>query len=216
MRNRSTLFIKAAFSLSFIAMLMYQSATNNESRPTLPPNVCIEDTTFEWTDSLNTYLLTNLWVRDFIMIFNAFWFDFTLCALLLLFRENHLPSSTPFLALMISAGCKTIIQSSYMTVGRLDGFNYYFPGLYSLIVPYHDIYDFYYSGHFATSAVLICALYSLAKRHPQVTVYHILLVAWIAFKLPYIWLYMTAVRTHYLIDFTSGICFGLLAFRLAE
>ena len=103
-----------------------------------------------------------------------------------------------------------------MTVGRLPGFNYYFPGLYSLIVPYHDIYDFYYSGHYATAAILICSLYSLTKRHPNITIYKFLFVAWIAFKLPYIWLYMTAVRTHYFIDFMSGICFGLAAFRLAE
>lgn len=98
----------------------------------------------------------------------------------------------------------------------MPGFIYYFPGLYSLIVPYHDIQDFYFSGHFATSAILICSLYSLTKKHPQVTAYHFLFVAWLAFKLPYIWLYMTAVRTHYSIDFASGICFGVIAFRLAE
>lgn len=41
-------------------------------------------------------------------------------------------------------------------------------------------------------------------------------MAWLAFKIPYIWLYMTALRTHYFIDFASGLCFGMLAFMLAE
>lgn len=85
-----------------------------------------------------------------------------------------------------------------------------------MIVPYHDIQDFYYSGHLATAAILICALYSLIKRNPGVTIYHFLFVFWLAFKLPYIVLYMTAIRTHYIIDFASGICFGVLAFIMAE
>ena len=67
-----------------------------------------------------------------------------------------------------------------------------------------------------TAAVLMCSLYSLAKRHPNVKLFRWMFIAWLAFKVPYIVLYMTALRTHYFIDFASGLCFGVLAFILAE
>ena len=149
-------------------------------------------------------------------MFNSLWYDITLCAILFLFRADKLQATTFGLALMISSTTKTIIQSAMLTFARTRGFNYFFPGLYSAIVPYHDILDFYYSGHLATAAILICTLYSLSKQYKDVKMFKYMFVAWLAFKVPYIWLYMTALRTHYFIDFMSGIFFGVISFIFAE
>lgn len=41
-------------------------------------------------------------------------------------------------------------------------------------------------------------------------------MAWLTFKVPYIWIYMTVLRTHYFIDFTSGLCVGFMIYMWAE
>jgi len=216
-RDRENLAARAFFAAAFLIVLVYNSTSNfGVKKNILGPDECLKDKTFEWTENLNSYFLDNLAARDWVIMFNSFWFDMTICAILFLYRLDKLQSTTFVIALMISAGMKTVTQTALLTMGRVRGYNYFFPGLYSAIVSYHDILDFYYSGHFATSAILICTLYSLAKQHPQVKMFRWLFFAWLAFKLPYIWLYMTALRTHYIIDFASGLCFGIIAFMVAE
>ena len=83
-------------------------------------------------------------------------------------------------------------------------------------MPYHDILDFYYSGHMATAAVVIYTFFTLVRRHPTIFLFKFMLLLWLLFKVAYIWLYMTTLRTHYIIDFTSGFCFGVLATIIAE
>ena len=41
------------------------------------------------------------------------------------------------------------------------GFNWYFPGLYAILVPFHDINDFYFSGHISNAAIFCTVLYGL-------------------------------------------------------
>ena len=103
-----------------------------------------------------------------------------------------------------------------LQLGRKDGFNYFFPGMHSVVVPYDDIYDFYFSGHTATCAILIYTLRSLMRHHPKSQLFKVMFWLWLSFKLVYIWLYMTSLRTHYLIDYTSGFCFGILSCIAAE
>lgn len=165
---------------------------------------------------MNKFFLDYTPARDWVILFNSLWLDVTLCGILFLFRADKLPSTTFGIALNISAITKLITQTQLLTLGRTAGFNYYFPGFYSAIVPYHDILDFYFSGHMATAGIIMCTLYSLTKRHPNIKLFNWLFVAWLAFKVPYIWLYMTALRTHYFIDFASGLFFGLIAFMVSE
>ena len=101
-------------------------------------------------------------------------------------------------------------------LGRPPGFNWYFPGLYSAIVPYHDINDFYYSGHISTSGIFLCALYQLTVIHPDAKHFKYAFYFWIAFKIPYIWVMMTWTRTHYMIDLAGGLCFVPIVAIAAE
>jgi len=41
------------------------------------------------------------------------------------------------------------VQDKFL-MGRPEGFNYFDPGAVSMVVPYHDISDFYFSGHIGT------------------------------------------------------------------
>lgn len=40
-------------------------------------------------------------------------------------------------------------------MGRLDGFIFSYPGIPSLTVPYHDVNDFFYSGHVGTCLLVV-------------------------------------------------------------
>ena len=216
-RDRENMAARAFFTASFLAVLLYSSQKGGGvKKDVLGPQDCLRDLTFEWSDGLNDFFLNNLPARDWVIMFNSFWYDVTLIAILFLFRADKLQATTFGIALMISSTTKTFIQSMLLTFARTQGYNYFFPGLYSAIVPYHDILDFYYSGHLATAAILICTMYSLHKQHKDITAFRWMFVAWLAFKIPFIWFYMTALRTHYFIDFLSGICFGIIAFIIAE
>ena len=68
------------------------------------------DKTFEWTDSLNRFLLDNLIARDWLIIFNSACFDITILFLLFLYKADKLPSLSFVLALVFSALLKTVTQ----------------------------------------------------------------------------------------------------------
>lgn len=217
-RERDNLAARILFTTFFVIMLAIITGSNQGGKKIdfLPKDQCLQDLTFEWLSVANQYLLENLVLRNWVIMFNSMWLDVTVCLFLFLFKADKLPSLTFALALVITALTKTLTQQSLLTLGRQAGFNYYFPGFYATIVPYHDVLDFFYSGHMATAAIIICTLHSLVKHHPGVALFYWLMWLWQTFKLAYIWVYMTALRTHYVIDFASGLCMGYLCYRLAE
>jgi hypothetical protein len=92
-------------------------------------------------------------------------------------------------------------------MGRLEGFIFGYPGLYSLTVPYHDSNDFFYSGHVGT-----CLLVVLEYR--SAGFYKLSYFA--LFVLANQWLMLCLVRTHYIIDLVTGITAAHYMFMLAE
>ena len=124
---------------------------------------CMVDQAFVMTTGLNEYLRKNAIVRDWLIIFDSALFDIAVFGLLFLFKADKLRSVSAFLAFLISSLTKTQIGERMLAMGRLPGYNYEFPGFYSTVVPYHDIYDFYYSGHMATTAILIYFMHGLVK-----------------------------------------------------
>ena len=120
------------------------------------------------------------------------------------------------MAIFLSAINKTIIEEHLLTLNRDPEYNFWFPGIYSAIVPYHDILDFYYSGHMSTSAILIYFLYGLTKEYPDVGLFYWLLQIWKWFRVPFIFIYMSALRAHFSIDFMSGFCMGIIWAMVAE
>jgi len=90
---------------------------------------------------------------------------------------------------------------------RLDGFLFHYPGIPSLVVVYHDSYDFFYSGHIGT-----CFIITMEYRACK----------W--FKMHYFtlfimlnqWFMMTCVRTHYVIDMIAGVIVAHYMHMIAE
>ena len=92
-------------------------------------------------------------------------------------------------------------------MGRLEGFAYFNPGIYSLTVPYHDVNDFFYSGHVGT-CFLILMEYRSAKFFR--------LSYFTLFILVNQWTMLFLVRTHYVIDLVTGVIFAHYCFIQAE
>lgn len=107
-------------------------------------------------------------------------------------------------------------------MGRLEGHIWIWPRIYSLCVPYHDVCDFYFSGHLAFACVILCEVFALnlhqdkRKKHNlprnnfRVFLYvSIFGIVWHAFV-------VTVTRTHYWIDYPGGICIAFLFTMVAE
>ena len=97
-----------------------------------------------------------------------------------------------------------------------SGFNWYFPGLYSCIVSFHDINDFYFSGHIANAAIFCYLLYGLSVRNPKSKLCRYAFRFWVCFKLPFIWTMMTVTRTHFVIDLSSGMAYFGISVIIGE
>ena len=109
-KEQSNLVSRVFFSLAFVVALIYTNTRHGAGRSDyLPAEACLEDKTFVWTESLNHFFLSNLAARDWVIMFNSFWIDATLCGLLFLFSADKLPSLTFAIALMIIAFVKTFI-----------------------------------------------------------------------------------------------------------
>lgn len=92
-------------------------------------------------------------------------------------------------------------------MGRLEGFLYFDPGVYSVTVPYHDVNDFFYSGHVGT-CLLIVLEYRSAKFYKM--------SYFIVFILINQWCMLFLVRTHYIIDLITGAIMAHFMFMQAE
>ena len=103
-----------------------------------------------------------------------------------------------------------------LTLDKPTGFMWYFPGVYSIMVPYWDILDFFYSGHISTAIIFAYAFYGLHKMYPSVPFYRCTFIFYAFFKLIYCWIMMIFTRTHFTIDMTFGLAFAYLSTRVGE
>ena len=84
------------------------------------------------------------------------------------------------------------------------------------MVPYHDIQDFWYSGHISTALMLIYGLCLLVELYPERTFFRYVRNIWVFVRLPYIWTMMTLFRTHYFIDMTGAVAISGVIVPFAE
>ena len=150
------------------------------------------------------------------VIFDSFCFDLTMFSLLMLFFMGTLPVSNLFMALLTASLAKSIVQENLLTFGQPVGFNWYFPGLYSLMVPYHDICDFWYSGHISTALILIYGLRLLVQLYPDRPLFRNIHNIWLYIRIVYIYVQMTFLRTHFVIDMSGGVVMAGIAVLVAE
>ena len=109
-------------------------------------------------------------------------------------------------ALIIFYPTRNVIQAIFL-MGRPVGFLWSYPGIISLTVPYFDTNDFYFSGHVGSSTIF-SAEYLSMKWYKMAGI--------IIFVIFNMWITMTFLRTHYIIDFTSGYVFGRFVHRIGE
>lgn len=84
------------------------------------------------------------------------------------------------------------------------------------MVPFHDICDFYFSGHVATAIAWTTLLYKVQKRHPDSLVLKGAFYTWLFVKLPYTWAMMMLTHTHFVIDMFSALALGICIVSFCE
>ena len=77
----------------------------------------------------------------------------------------------------------------------------------SLTVPYHDTNDFYFSGHVG-STTIFSSEYLAIKWYKMAGI--------IIFCVIDTWISLTLIRTHYIIDFTSGFVYARFVHHYGE
>ncbi len=92
-------------------------------------------------------------------------------------------------------------------VNRPDGFLWSDPGVFSIVVPYPDINDFFWSGHVGTCFLMFLEYRACGWKKLSYCCLFILINQWIM---------MTMVRTHYIMDLTAGLIFSHYFFLIGE
>lgn len=109
-------------------------------------------------------------------------------------------------ALILFYPIRNVIQTVFL-MGRPVGFLWSYPGIISLTVPYFDTNDFYFSGHVG-STTIFASEYLAMKWHKMAAI--------IIFVIVDVWVSLTFLRTHYIIDFTTGYVYGRFVHRYGE
>lgn len=84
---------------------------------------------------------------------------------------------------------------------------WHFPGITSLVVPYFDTNDFYFSGHVATSSLLMFEYHASGYKK----LFYVTLCVMI-----FEWIMLTFLRTHYFIDLITGLIVAKYLHRFGE
>ena len=82
-----------------------------------------------------------------------------------------------------------------------------YPGFPSLVVPYHDCNDFFYSGHIGSSFIMALE----ARAQGWMRLHYMCL-----FIMINEWALMMFIRTHYVIDMVTGVIMAHYMHMLAE
>jgi hypothetical protein len=182
----------------------YQQLQLKRENETKIPEVGVRDEVFERTEALNQYFLSNKDQRNILLIVCSFMLDVSM--LVGLFRWCFFGSSWQVvMAAMVFYGFRFAIQGVWF-VQYPDGYNWAYPGVMSIFVPYGETADFFYSGH-----VGVCLLMYLSFADAQwyYWSYFALLTLFMQFFM------MIALRSHYTVDMVAGIIFAHYFYLLA-
>jgi len=172
----------------------------------LPSDVCIRDLMFEATGAANAWFGADLDRRDIYLGYAGYLMDFMFISWAVYWWWRF-DSHRIIFTLLIFYPTRSLVQNNLCLMGRPEGFLFYDPGIFSITTNYFDTNDFYYSGHIGSCVMFVSEWYALGKR------WMLCAVSFIMFNE---WLMLTILRTHYLIDFTSGIAVALIFFKLGE
>ena len=198
-------FWRALFTVLLLAFMMLQSFKSSKDHH-LKPSECIWDWIFVKTDNLNRHFLASLEDRNIMMAITAYFMDFVTIYYIFIWLYQDIKTTRPFIAVALFYAVRGYIQNKVL-FGRPDGFNFFDPGWMSATVPYHDISDFYFSGHVGVLFLYTFEYYSVGyKTMSYLTVFIAFLEG----------LMLVITRAHFIIDFTTAIAFSFVLHRLGE
>ena len=187
-------------------MLLVVTILKNDQLQVLAEDECLRDYPFVWTEKLNTFFVENKSWKDFLIIQSSVGIDFMIISYLLYTFFCYGGTFRVILAMIVFYPFRSVNQSLFL-MGRPVGFLWSYPGIIALTVPYFDTNDFYFSGHVG-STTMFSSEYLAMKWNKW--------AALIIFVVVDVWVSMTFLRTHYIIDFTSGYVCARFVHRIAE
>ena len=176
---------------------------------------CMRDLTFEWTEQLNVYFREHVAMREWVMIFDSATYDVGMIYFLYYFGfTKYRVTMRMLFSNALVAGTKITFQEFVCTLGRLEGYLWFFPGFYSLNVPYFDVNDFYYSGHLGMNDSFLYEFLCASRNNPNS--WHRIFAAFFIVSAFTKSLMMVVFRTHYFIDLIAGLYIGLPILHISE
>lgn len=131
--------------------------------------------------------------------------DSTVCVFTVIWFFRH-TGFRLYLNFALFYSLRGFIQNRFL-MGRPEGFLWYDPGFPSLTIAYHNISDFYYSGHLGLCTIFLCEFIALGYRKIAILMFFVLLNEGFL---------LIIVRTHYCIDLFTGIVVAMLMSRVSE
>jgi len=187
------------------ASFSYQQLFEKKDDNTKIPELGVRDEIFVKTTGLNEFFLRNIRQRNILLIVCSFMMDVMM--LVGVFRWGCIGDSWRFiLAQMGFYGLRFALQDIWF-VQYPDGYNWGYPGIMSIFVPYGETADFFYSGH-----VGVCMIQFLEFRKCE---WHY----WSYFALSTLFMQfimMISLRSHYTVDMIAGLIFAHYFFMLAD
>jgi len=205
-RDRRLLVIKSVFTGLFVTMLLIVTILKNEKIQYMDDGECLRDYTFVWTEKVNTFFVENTPWKNFMIIQSSVGIDFMIISYLVYTFFFFGGTFRLILAMIVFYPIRNVIQALFL-MGRPVGFLWSYPGIIALTVPYFDTNDFYFSGHVG-STTIFSSEYLAMKWNKW--------AALIIFVVVDVWVSLTFLRTHYIIDFTSGYVYARFVHRVGE
>ena len=139
------------------------------------------------------------------MIYAAFLMDFLMISFLF-FYFFFWRTGRIFFALLLFYPIRQFIQNNFL-IGRPAGFLWFYPGIYSLTIPYFDTNDFYFSGHVGSSTIFTSEYFAHGWTKMSAVA---------GFVMMNEWLMLMFLRVHYFIDLITGLIIARLFHRWGE
>ena len=213
--DQSQFMLRLAFVTTLLLYFYSRNYLKTSKVEGLDQGECMRDLTFDWTEQLNLYFRENVSLREWVMIFDSATYDVGMIYFLYYFGfTKYRVTMRMLFSNALLAGSKITFQEFICTLGRLEGYLWFFPGFFSLNVPYFDVNDFYYSGHLGMNDSFLYEFICASRNHPNS--WHPFLAACFIVFIFSKSLMMVVLRTHYFIDLIAGLYIGLPILHLSE
>lgn len=168
---------------------------------------CINDTLFNFTTGVRSYLSSNKQFKNIIMI-TAGVFEDVSVVLGFLFFAFYFKSWRMGFSLVFCYSIRMCIQQIYLMKIPDDSL-FEYPGFPSLVVPYYSTSDYFFSGHVSLPIIIAHEFWVDGGKYRFIAYFEYLTAIFEAVM-------MIFVRGHYSIDLYAGIIFSLLSCKITD